>query len=854
MAGDNILSAALAYAAGGQPVFPCDPATKRPFAPAWRKSAAIEAEAVKQLWKSRRGAMIGLPTGKPSGSFVIDIDAGIEKETGEVFEADALLSALSEALGEQLPATRTARTPRGGLHLYFRMPDGIEIGNRAGMIPRIDVRGTGGYVIAPPSVRADGAAYAWQDPAADIAEAPAALVDMILRRGAFGKGVNGSPSGKGAAIDVGEAHRKYALSALDAECQNIKGAPSGQRNTALHNAAANVAELVAAAILDENVALSAIQGAAASNPGSDTPQQIEATIRSGWSKGIGKPRDLSAIAARARLQGGRLNGRPFPSQGKGLNPTPGEIEAMNRRCCVFPMTDMGNAERFAERNRHRARWVDKSELWSIYDGRRWTIEGADAVVEQWAYETVRLIKDEARLMRASGRRDQGTPGALDDLIDDKDGEEILLSDLLEKWAVKSEAHSKFSKIKASARPLGLTIQPEEFDRDPFLINCENGTLQLIDAAKDSNAQAKVQLRPHDPADMITRLMPVRYDPKASAPIYDGFLDKVQPDETMRRFLHQWAGINLTGDVSEQKLCFWHGRGANGKSTLIDTWAAIMGDYSTSLAIESFLDQGRKKAGSDHTADLAKLVGVRMVRTSEPEKGAKLAEALIKLVTGNEPIPVREPYARRGFDLDPAFKLTVGGNHRPKITGTDEGIWRRVMLVPWTVQISDAEKDRKLLAKLRKEARGILNRMIEGLLDWRTNGLIEPEAVLAATAQYRDDSDPLGRFLALCVRKASGGRVQSSRLYKLYHAWTQQAGETPWTQMGFSGALLDRGFRKKQSNTIHWLDIETLKEPSDFIDHDGQALDFGDDRVAFDDVGNADTFPPSNMPLEPPDDW
>lgn len=150
-------------------------------------------------------------------------------------------------------------------------------------------------------------------------------------------------------------------------------------------------------------------------------------------------------------------------------------------------------------------------------------------------------------------------------------------------------------------------------------------------------------------------------------------------------------------MSEQKLAFFHGKGANGKSTLVDTWATIAGDYSGTVPIETFLDQGRKRKGSDASPDLAALVEVRMLRTSEPEKGSKLAEALIKLATGGEPMPVRR-LMRDPFDLHPAFKMTVSGNHRPSISGIDDGIWRRVMLVPWDVQIPDREKDRQLVRR------------------------------------------------------------------------------------------------------------------------------------------------------------
>jgi hypothetical protein len=158
---------------------------------------------------------------------------------------------------------------------------------------------------------------------------------------------------------------------------------------------------------------------------------------------------------------------------------------------------------------------------------------------------------------------------------------------------------------------------------------------------------------------------------------------------MRRYLHQWAGLNLTGHMGEQILHFWYGRGGNAKSTTIDAWAAAAGDYSTTVPIETFLDQGIKKRGDQATPDLARLGGVRMLRTSEPERGAKLAAALIKLVTGGEPMAVR--FLNRGFfDLRPIFKLTISGNYRPEIPDTDDGIWRRVKLIPWEQRVRDEQ--------------------------------------------------------------------------------------------------------------------------------------------------------------------
>jgi P4 family phage/plasmid primase-like protien len=267
---------------------------------------------------------------------------------------------------------------------------------------------------------------------------------------------------------------------------------------------------------------------------------------------------------------------------------------------------------------------------------------------------------------------------------------------------------------------------------------------------------------HDPRDLITKLAPVDYDPAAACPLYDKFLGEVQPKPEMRRFLHQWLGLSLTGDVSEQRLAVWWGKGKNGKSVLMDTVAHVAGDYGATTPIETFLAEGKGRNAGQATPDLAVLPGVRMLRTSEPKRNAPLDEALIKLATGGEEIKARH-LNRDYFNFYPQFKLTISGNYRPKITGSDEGIWRRVMLVPWTYTVPEESRDRHLFGKLKAEASGILNRLLEGLCDWLDHGLVEPHDVGQATAEYREDSDPLGRFLDTCVRAAPGQRVQSSVL-------------------------------------------------------------------------------------------
>lgn len=481
---------------------------------------------------------------------------------------------------------------------------------------------------------------------------------------------------------------------------------------------------------------------------------------------------------------------------------------LDQRLAYFPQTDLGNAERFVERNRGRFLWCPTIG-WLAWDGKRWATSGADGRITKAEHDTARAIQAEADAIRDSDR---------DIEVDVKrDGTVVMLSDRLAAWGRMSEGASRLAVIAKRAAPY-LEVPVTSLDADPMQINVLNGTLTI----RKRGEGPYVVLRPHDPGDLITKIAPVTYDPEALCPIWDNFIVRVQPVADMRRFLDQWGGLSLTGDVGEQKLVFHHGTGRNGKSVYVDTTAYVAGDYGATIPIETFIETGRGRRGGEATPDLATLPGVRMLRTSEPEKGAKLAEALIKLATGGEPINARhlnKPF----FTFNPCFKLSIQGNYRPKIDGTDEGIWGRLKLVPWSVFIPPEERDKNLVAKLKGEASGILNRMLAGLCDWLDNGLLIPKDVELATESYRSDSDPLGRFLAACTQPAMGKRVQATVMHELYGAWARVNGEAPRSQTGFGKALKARGMPDIKSGVQWWVDIETTAKPSDFVDHHGEPL-------------------------------
>jgi putative DNA primase/helicase len=336
--------------------------------------------------------------------------------------------------------------------------------------------------------------------------------------------------------------------------------------------------------------------------------------------------------------------------------------------------------------------------------------------------------------------------------------------------------------------------------------------------------------------LITRLAPVEYEREAPAPLYDGMIAWAQPDPAVRRYVHQVGGYGCSGDTGEHLLWFNYGRGRNGKSVTIDSWCSALGDYSGTIGIESFLDQGIKKRGDAATPDLAKLGGVRMLRASEPERGAKLNSALIKAATGGEPMSVRALH-RGFFDLSPRFKLLMSGNSKPGIPDTDDGIWGRMRLVPWKRHIEKPDedpyrdtfpcaewpkKDPKLLDKIKAgELAGVFARLVEGLVDYLGAGFVEPEGVTIATADYRQQSDPLGRFLELCTERVPDSRVRSSELHDLFAAWCKAAGEKEWSTVGFANAMIDKGFSKVRSDGMRWEGLRLTRAVGDFIDAEGR---------------------------------
>ncbi|GAF75138.1 unnamed protein product, partial [marine sediment metagenome] len=282
----------------------------------------------------------------------------------------------------------------------------------------------------------------------------------------------------------------------------------------------------------------------------------------------------------------------------------------------------------------------------------------------------------------------------------------------------------------------VLTRAEEWDSEPWVLNCTNGTLDLRGD----------ELLPHLSEDLITKLVPVDYRPEATCPTWDYVQSHIAAnDEALVAFKRRAFGYGITGDTSEQCLFIHYGTGANGKSTeLTAIQDTLGGDYAQHMPTETVLTKRQASIPND----VARLKGARFVTAIEAEAGRRLAEALVKQLTGGDRVTARLLYSEY-FEFTPTHKLYLAVNHKPVIRGTDHAIWRRIRLIPYDVTIPDEDQDKHLSDRLAAEREGILAWLVRGCLEWQRDGLGMPDAVRKATASYRSEMDVLGEFIADC---------------------------------------------------------------------------------------------------------
>lgn len=706
--GNDILKAALSFAARGWPAIPlwwplpggrcacgdvkCESPGKHPIIKDWVKQGATDETTIRQWWAKWPKANVGILTGDRSGILLLDVDT---KDDGPDHIATL------EAQYGKLPDTVEAITGSGGRHVLFRYPQGRVIPNKARFHSGLDARSNGGMFVAAPSLHSNGRRYEWDaffhPDTTPLTDAPEWLLQLMERK----------PHGKTAPpVEeyITEGARNSTLTSLAGTMRRRGMSP----------------EAIFAALMAENL------------------------------KRCVPPLDEGEVQAIAES----VSKYP-PEAEEGSKHQNGQLKSEG-----FNLTDLGNARRFIAQHGQDIRYCYAWGKWLLWNGTRWIKDDTGGIYRK-AKETVARIYSEAANATDSEERKA-----------------------LGKHAARSESEARIkAMVSLTESEHGVPVIPSELDGDPWLLNCLSGTVSLRTG----------ELLPHRREDLITKLVPVTFDMEADCPTWISFLHSIFHDNNnLITFIQKALGYALTGDTREQVIFFFYGAGANGKSTLIDVILSLLGDYALQTPTETLMLTDRGSISND----IARLKGSRFVSAVEAGEGRRMAEVLVKQLTGGDTISARFLH-QEFFDFKPTCKIFLATNHRPVIKGTDHGIWRRIRLIPFTVTIPEEEQDKNLLDKLKAELPGILAWVARGCMGWQELGLGMPEEVKAATEGYRAEMDVVAGFIEECCHIAPYASVQASAIYETYRKWCIENGEDAQNQRKFGSALTERGFKRER---------------------------------------------------------
>ena len=768
------LEAALLYAALGWSVVPlhsivngrcdckkgaeCTSPGKHPRT-GWKenqKKRATEAE-IRSWWAKWPDANPGGLTGEISGVIVLDVD---EPRGVDTLREHKLA----------VPITVRAETGGGGWHHVFNWP-GFECRNFAGKIghtilPDVDFRGDGGLVVLPPSNHKSGKNYEWILSPKDgqPVDAPGWLLDMIKKQSSEGgkKNQAGQPN-KATSASTGNAHD-------DAESYVIKygfEANNGNRNSNGYSLASQLRDL-GLSIEEAEPYMLEYFGMVPQNGEPYTESEAIASLKSAFQN---PPRE------------------PAPH---GKKPGSTSEEDKTR------FTDLGNTWRFTSQYSELVRYT-QALGWLTWDGKRWARDETGRAM-LFAKQTVKAIfteaeKSQKKAEEAINEVKEATDSGDENAIKKAQSKLKAINAYVEnltKWAIKSQSRSRIEAITALAQSEPeIAVKIDCFDNNHFLLNAQNGVIDLESG----------QLRKHNPKDLITKIVNAPYDSLATCPIWRAFLDKIFDNkQELISFIQRAVGYTLTGSTREQGLFFLFGNGKNGKSTFINPLQSLLNDYACKISSDTIL---AKRFDSAIPNDVARLKGSRLTIASELPEGRRLNENLVKDLTGGEDTITARFLHHEFFEFSPTFKLWMYGNHKPVIRGQDDGIWRRIMLIPFDVVISEKECDKNLPDKLRAELPGILNWAVEGCMMWQKEGLNPPEIVLNAVKDYRSEQDTLSFFIEEKCTLGKECKVIAKELFEVYKLWCEESNEHKPNRREFSDLMKRKGLKisdKKEPGT------------------------------------------------------
>jgi len=807
----------------GWSVIPLQRRDKRPALSSWKAYQDTPATDDEILsWWSLGGASLnlGVVTGAISGIVVLDVD-GLEGEA-TLDRFGALPRSLWQTTGK-------------GWQMLFQHP-GFPVRNSQRRLekmalPGIDFRGDGGYICACPSIHPNGKTYTWMESlTTELAPLPEWVLEKLTEvldeesdiagdrtgcgnSGDGGRdggdvdsdgsvvsgvqGVNGTAGGHGL-TGVVDSQRRYALAALSSEANKMLACGPGARHDQRLRSAHAMGGFVGSGYLDE----AEVTAALAVNFGPDRDNAMQA-IRDGIRDGRLRPRDIEPSGY---SNGGYVNGTGIVKvDGGGSDSGPvlrcvdggedgGEdvgaakaqkvaalatqaqagaiIESIAARpedpaASLLPgenLSDMGNAHRFVKLFGKDVMYVPGVGGWYAWTGTHWQQDDLRQV-RRMTHDTVRSIYREAASCT--------------------DGE---VRKKVVAHALRSESAGGLRAMLEVAEDLCATSH-KDLDTHSFLLNCDNGTIDLRSGI----------MRAHERGDKITLKISEKFSLDADCPAWERFLDEIMVGVTPRAaFLSRWAGYILTADTRERKLLLGLGVGQNGKSTFVNQMELLMGPYARRTPADTILAR-------DHngpTNDLAALRPARLVTITEIEEGRRLNEAMIKDRTGQDSIPCR--FLHQEFiTYRPGFKLVGMSNHRPVVRAGGQALWDRISIIPFEARFEDTAQDRGLGDKLAAEGAGILAWAVRGCLEWQASGLMTPEDVRVATAEYRADSDLLGQFLEENCYLDKEATAPKTALFLAWTRWSEANNVYTGSAMSLTSKMREKGFEDDRDARSRW---------------------------------------------------
>lgn len=329
----------------------------------------------------------------------------------------------------------------------------------------------------------------------------------------------------------------------------------------------------------------------------------------------------------------------------------------------------------------------------------------------------------------------------------------------------------------------IVVRSTDLDSEANLVGTPNGCVNLRDGS----------FHPHSPDRLVTRRLGCNFVDGAESPTWERFLARVQPDPAMRGFLQRLAGYCLHGAIREHILPFHFGTGANGKGTFLEHGLLkLLGNYGAKITDALVYANERSP---QPFLEIAGLLGKRFALGEENAEGGRLNEATLKAATGGDKLKGRYHYSDF-VEFWPSAKIHLVGNHRPRIVGIDDGIWRRFLLVDWAVQVPPEERDATLKDRIADEMPGVLNWAIAGAKDWLANGLRPPESCLVSTRAFRDSSDALSEFIRETFQQDDTKHTTKADAFRAYKAWADESGlRHPMSKRALGVQLVHRGWQE-----------------------------------------------------------